>query len=419
MRSRATRPSRRPSTSTRAWPACCRATSPVLPSPCRPPGPAGSLDDPKFLAAANAVAASIAFLLGRGVDDQAVVVAAGEETWTRPRPTMQHPSVAVGVLLKWADELDASRELLETARGGAEEEGTERSLPFILFHLAELECRAGNWATAELEARLAADVAERTGQDTGRAFALGGVALVASLRGRVDEARTAAAHGLVLAQRARALPTGDLLESVLGFLELSLGDASGAHRHLGPLLERLARAGMHEPGAARYVGDGLEALIAVGDLELASGLTDELAARSEESTGRGASWSPPGPGAPAGGVRRHPESGRVVRTRPRGARPARGAARTGRTLLGLGVAQRRDRRKHDAREAIERSLEIFHGLGADLWAERARSEVARIGGRAPSAVALTPTEDRIARMVADGATRKGRTGRWPLPCSCR
>ncbi|HXJ67180.1 MAG TPA: AAA family ATPase [Actinomycetota bacterium] len=368
---------------------------------------AASVDDPKFLAAASSVAASVSFLLGRGVDEEAVAVAGGKETWTRPRPTMQHPSVAVGILLKWADELDQSRQLLETARRGAEEEGTERSLPFILFHLAELESRAGNWATAELEARQAADVAERTGQDTGQAFALGSVALVEALRGRVDEARTVAAHGLVLAQRARALPAGDLLESVLGFLELSLGDANGAHRHLGPLCERLARAGIHEPGAARYVGDGLEALIGVGDLELASRLTDELSARSEEldrawglvvsARSRGLLLAASGdtPGAVS-------SFEAALEVHERLSEPFE----LGRTLLGLGVAKRRDRRKQDARESIERANEIFQGLGADLWATRAQSELARIGGRAPSTVALTPTEERIAKMVADGATNK-------------
>ena len=320
---------------------------------------------------------------------------------------MQHPSVALGVLLKWADELDPSRQLLETARQGAEEEGTERSLPFILFHLAELECRAGNWETAEVEARQAVDVAERTGQDTGRAFALAAVALVGALRGRADEARTAAAHGLVLAQRARALPAGDLLESVLGFLELSLGEASRAHRHLGPLCERLTRTGLHEPGAARYVGDGIEALIGVGDLELAARLTGELSTRSEELdrawglvvAGRCRGLLLAASGDMPGAVESF-ESALAMHERL--AEPLE----LGRTLLGLGVVRRRDRRKHDAREAIERANEIFQGLGADLWATRAQSELARIGGRAPSAIALTPTEERIAKMVADGATNK-------------
>ena len=41
-----------------------------------------------------------------------------------------------------------------------------------------------------------------------------------------------------------------------------------------------------------------------------------------------------------------------------------------------------------------------------IWAENARAELARIGGRAPSPGALTPTERRVAALVAEGASTK-------------
>jgi DNA-binding CsgD family transcriptional regulator len=41
-------------------------------------------------------------------------------------------------------------------------------------------------------------------------------------------------------------------------------------------------------------------------------------------------------------------------------------------------------------------------MGAVLWAERARSERSRIGGRAASNGALTETERQIASLVATG-----------------
>jgi DNA-binding CsgD family transcriptional regulator len=49
---------------------------------------------------------------------------------------------------------------------------------------------------------------------------------------------------------------------------------------------------------------------------------------------------------------------------------------------------------------------IFDGLGAALWAGKARAELARIGGRAPSSLELTPTEDRVAALVAGGSTNR-------------
>jgi len=49
---------------------------------------------------------------------------------------------------------------------------------------------------------------------------------------------------------------------------------------------------------------------------------------------------------------------------------------------------------------------IFEGLGAAAWVERTRAELARIGGRAASSVDLTPTETRVAELVAAGSTNR-------------
>src|SRR5207248_9696750 len=49
------------------------------------------------------------------------------------------------------------------------------------------------------------------------------------------------------------------------------------------------------------------------------------------------------------------------------------------------------RRSSDlAREALDEAREIFERLGATMWEERARTELSRIGGRAPSRFELTP-----------------------------
>ena len=51
-----------------------------------------------------------------------------------------------------------------------------------------------------------------------------------------------------------------------------------------------------------------------------------------------------------------------------------------RTLLDLGAALRRAKRRRAARERLGQALEIFETLGAPLWTERARDELGRIGG---------------------------------------
>jgi DNA-binding NarL/FixJ family response regulator len=77
-----------------------------------------------------------------------------------------------------------------------------------------------------------------------------------------------------------------------------------------------------------------------------------------------------------------------------------------RALLALGVVRRRDKQKRPAREAIEAALEGFETVGAEGWAEKARAELGRVGGRRPSDGELTPTELRLAELVAEGRSNK-------------
>ena len=81
-----------------------------------------------------------------------------------------------------------------------------------------------------------------------------------------------------------------------------------------------------------------------------------------------------------------------------------------RALLALGVVRRRARRKRPAREAIEAAIEAFETLGAAGWAEKARAELGRIGGRTRSE-GLTAAEQRVAALVAEGPDEpRGRGG---------
>ena len=59
-----------------------------------------------------------------------------------------------------------------------------------------------------------------------------------------------------------------------------------------------------------------------------------------------------------------------------------------------------------AAELARQALAVFEELGAALWAGKARSELASIGGRAPSSAELTPAEERVAALVAEGRTNR-------------
>jgi len=68
--------------------------------------------------------------------------------------------------------------------------------------------------------------------------------------------------------------------------------------------------------------------------------------------------------------------------------------------------QRRAKRKRIAKDHLERALQIFESLPAPPWAERARSELSRIGLRPPAPLALTATEERVAALAASGHTNR-------------
>jgi DNA-binding CsgD family transcriptional regulator len=78
----------------------------------------------------------------------------------------------------------------------------------------------------------------------------------------------------------------------------------------------------------------------------------------------------------------------------------------GRILLLLGGVQLRLKERGAARATFSEALALFDRAGARSWAERARSELARISGRSPGPAALTATEQRVAELIASGRTNK-------------
>ncbi|MDZ4234834.1 MAG: LuxR C-terminal-related transcriptional regulator, partial [Dietzia sp.] len=77
-----------------------------------------------------------------------------------------------------------------------------------------------------------------------------------------------------------------------------------------------------------------------------------------------------------------------------------------RTQLLWGKLLRRHRRREPAAAAIRQSLNTFEHLGATLWANRAREELARTDEVAGGAAALTASERRVAKLAASGKTNR-------------
>jgi DNA-binding CsgD family transcriptional regulator len=77
-----------------------------------------------------------------------------------------------------------------------------------------------------------------------------------------------------------------------------------------------------------------------------------------------------------------------------------------RTLLVLGQLRRRGKQRAQARGALTAALVLFEGMGAPLWAEKARAELARVGRRTADSDELTATERRLAELAATGLTNR-------------
>jgi DNA-binding NarL/FixJ family response regulator len=358
------------------------------------------------LAAALGAQGMLEAVLGRKGADRTLRSGVAIEQHARELPLGRQPSFQLAFTRVWGDDLGAAREALDDIRQRAIDRGDEGSLPFVLSYLALAEYLTGRFQEAMRVAEEGEHVALAAGLDTGRAFPLAVRALVASGLGREDASRSDAAEALSLAEQGSMFAASTSLWA-LGLLELSLDRPRAAHEHLGALVERVEAAGIGEPGSVRFVTDDVEALLALGELDRAATQLERFEARARRLHRRTAL-------APARRCR-----GLLALAEGLPEKSVRDLTRTldelarvmlpldeARTLLALGAAQRHARQRRAARETLEHAVRRFDELGASLWAERARAELRRISGRAPSSAELTPSEERVAALVAEGRTNR-------------
>jgi DNA-binding CsgD family transcriptional regulator len=320
----------------------------------------------------------------------------------------ERPSWLRAVSLMFHDEFDESRTRIRSLIGQALERGEENSLPSLRFRLGLLESWAGNWALAEQEGILGYEGAVQTGQLVAAARLLHGRALVHALLGQHELARDEAQKSLrQLEATGQPLSVRGAARCVLGFIALSEGDAAGALEELVPANEAFRRRGVGEPGAYRVTGDLAEAYVSSGDLDAADAVIAELEGQGRRlnrayalATGarcRALLYSSRGDLEAATG-----SVNEALQHHERLPQPFE----LGRTLLVVGQVQRRRRLKRESRASLNRALEIFQGLGASMWAQKTREEIARIGGRTASGPELTDTERKVAELVAGGHSNK-------------
>ena len=370
--------------------------------------------------------------LAQGLDDRALLVAAMTEIVAQQvlaahpdaarsiaaavafpeakevEPLYDSPIVFQGLHAECNDDLDLARTLYEELLELADERGDINSYSGILLHLMLTECRAGRFHRAdEIATFIAVNDADLL-EDQSNAIALFCRGLADVHLGRIEEARRSASKGAEIAEKL-----GDLLflaENlwVLGLAELSTGDHVEACRHLERIPELAEKMGMQDPNRLLFRGDLVEALIGAGRLEDAQHHLEQLQERAEELNRTRALAVAARCQAmltnqrgdldeAMSAIERSLEFHDKIPDQP---------FELARTLLTKGIVERRAKQRGAARESLGRAVKLFVELGTPVWADKAEAEAKRIGGRAPSTDALTPTEEQVAALVAEGLSNK-------------
>jgi DNA-binding CsgD family transcriptional regulator len=301
----------------------------------------------------------------------------------------------------WLDDQQRFAALLDRAISLARKRGELGTLVEALGIRAVQVAIAQDFDGAAIAATEAVRFARELDAENLEFVPLGTLALVAAIRGRVEEALRSGERVL-----ERAPPRGLRLRAstaiwALALVELGRQRWSDALQRLEELEDSM------DPAVALTIPDRIEAAVRAGR-------TDEAqAALPRFEAWAGYSGSPSAP-AQLAACRALLATGEEATRHFEAAIGVVGAARPfdrARIQLLYGEHLRRERRRVDARAQLRTALEGFDRLRAEPWAERARTELRASGEKArkrdPSTVdELTPQEIQIARLVAGGLSNK-------------
>jgi DNA-binding CsgD family transcriptional regulator len=315
-------------------------------------------------------------------------------------------STVPGIWYLALDQWDKARDRYATMIARDRARGDLSSEAGMLHRLAEVELVSDDWPAALRradEARAAARLSGSGSVDTAAAIR----AQVLAHTGDHAAARSASLAGV---DRAQAKGNGIAVItwlSVLASIAAAEGDSAEVVSLTGRAMEQYRQIGTIEPLTRLDPSqERASALVEVGALDEAEELLASMEVRhrriprpflaSAIARGRGLLLAARGDldGALA--------ASEIVLTEGRSWRPYDRA----RTLLERGRLQRRARRTGAAAESLEEASSIFTSLGALVWASVAQAELERLGRRRSVGRELTPTERRVAELIATGRTNR-------------
>ncbi len=361
-------------------------------------------DDPSLVALAQRLRATAEYRLGApSAEALATAIALADGRSSVPIDDHTgglHPLMLWATLLKGSDDFARARTLLKRALELTE--GRDESLRApILFHLAEMECWAGDWLLAAVYAHECEKSVLHAGHGSYVHLPICARAMIHCGRGQLEAGRSAAQQVLAIATTMGDEPYHRRALAILGSTEFAAGDPVAANRYFDSLRARGDYQGYR--GVVRTDGDEVETLLAVGRIADAEVVCERLVLgdhpwqRAIGARGRALV------AAACGDLERSADEFELALAKHHDlAMPLERA----RTLLCYARLLRRTKRKRAAREKLEDALEIFKSLGTSTWIERATAEHARITPSSPGVSGLTPTEARVAALVAGGRTNR-------------
>ena len=307
------------------------------------------------------------------------------------------------VVLLESDALELGDACVNEMLGDARSRASIPAQAFAISFRGWFSFRRGAVPAAEADARTALDLLTTYDIRLGMRYAL---ALLIQSLVAANEVDTAA-------QELRSSGLGDdvpagmannaLLEA-RAVLRLAQGDARQAADDFVAFGGYDERTGGANPLASRWRSHAALALLAAGDNEQAVRMAAEdleRATRWGSDSGLGvalrASALVEGGDAAVDGLQASVDA--LERS------PAQ--LEHARSLTELGAAMRRANRRADARQALQRGLELARQCGASALAEQARAELRIAGGRtadpdATGLAQLTASERRVAELAAEG-----------------
>ena len=366
-------------------------------------GLADNANEPSAAVAALSILGFAESMLGKGVPEEAQSAFA---RWDGTIGAGNSPRMELGCCCMHATRFEEAAELFEQELAAARELGVEPVEVVARGHLSEVQLRAGRWADALANARLALEHAKQATDPQVVAAASCIRAMAEAVLGHHAEARSLAASGLSAAEELTDFWWTIGGRAVLGLVALTDDEPEAAVEALEPAWKLMTERRLGDLSIFP-VGHVLgEALLAVGRVDEAVAIAETLRA----SPVGGKPWCRAMASrimALAAAERSdYVEARREIELAFQAHADLPEPFEHARTAQLAGRVERTARSWGAARAAFADALERFDQLGAARWAERASADLARLPGRRPANAELTAREREIGQLVAAGLTNK-------------